>query len=277
MNLLKRIVAGEEIARLDRYENAMHLVARWFASIPNVEPVVRYLWECADLSISPNTISEVRAEVEANIAKIEGQKQKEDQQRNMLAQKLLDARDLKTRTQLEMIIKMQAKIERQDAELTAVHAQLAHERLRADQGWQRYEEANAKCNSMSQSLATANAEVFRLCSEEQRQSAWTLKWFEALHDCATLLNMKVGQSICDAPLKLKSFLANHKFVFINEPKEEPVSNGVSTKTLMHEAIKASHPRMCLMPGIPCNACQDNCCVPTNQGCAIVQMRKPNES
>lgn len=51
----------------------------------------------------------------------------------------------------------------QDAKLDRVHRDLAHERLRADQGWQRYEEANKDRNQLRAELAAIRGKMGDAC------------------------------------------------------------------------------------------------------------------
>ena len=47
------------------------------------------------------------------------------------------------------------EVDKLNAEILALHRQLAAEKLRADQGWQRYENANAQLQGMRSRLAKA--------------------------------------------------------------------------------------------------------------------------
>lgn len=49
---------------------------------------------------------------------------------------------------LEEVKELRATLEAKDAEILALHRNLAGERLRADQGWQRYESANSDRNQL---------------------------------------------------------------------------------------------------------------------------------
>ena len=56
-------------------------------------------------------------------------------------------------THYEQLEAASDKIDALELEILTLHQQLAHERLRADTGWQRYESANADRNSLREQVA----------------------------------------------------------------------------------------------------------------------------
>lgn len=253
MNFLKQLVAKPELNKLDRYELAVQLAARWFAAMPNVAPVLTYVRDVADGKVSPNTISDLRNVVEAHI--------REDAEH----QKTLENY---RQTSSDMTIQeLKAKIEQQEAELNDIHAKHAHERLRADKGWARYDEMNGK-------FKAKDYEFMQLKVLLEAQKDWGLAWYAALIKCAVYLGIPMGaDTITKVPAKLRAYLKNQKFVFINEPKDDwpPV-----TKKMMTEAVRATIQEKYLAPGIPCNGCTDNCCTLNKQTCVLAKTRKPND-
>jgi hypothetical protein len=231
MSFLKRWMASPELKKLERYELAMQLAQRWMASLPEASAALRYIDDVVEGRESPNTISNLQHVLLDKVGR--------------LAEKLNER-------------------EKFEAELDALHAKYAHMRLKADTGWKRYEQANAKYKEKEY-------EVTVLTEKLEEFKDYAFRWYAALVKCAIYLNIPVGHSITEAPAKLKTLLKYRRFIFINEPKDDwpPL-----TKTAMVQAVANTQQIEYLMPGVPCKGCDENCCTLNRQHCVLAKTRSP---
>ena len=255
-NIYKRLVAGKELEELALFKLALSQSRQWFSGVPNVYPVINYIDQVVSKLVSPNVAQDILTKLSSKVV-LEDIKIKQTVDRHLNA-----AHQLRKELE-EAAYKLAAK----EAELNKVHVQLAESQLKARQGWERYEEANQKYMMREKQLADLNQEV-------EIRKEWTLKWYSALMDCAQLMGIKVGESICGTPDRLREFLDNRNFVFRPVPDEQPSSHVLKRSAMEAHiksavALKVSY----IKPGIPCNGCQDNCCTLTADKCTLAKMRK----
>lgn len=90
----------------------------------------------------------------------------------------------------EEIAELRAAIERQAQEVLKLHRDLAAEKLRADQGWHRYEAANSRKNELEAERANWAQEIMALKSRPFTQSH--------VYDWLTLVEKKIGTPTASA-------------------------------------------------------------------------------
>lgn len=62
-NWLKQLVAGKELAELDRIHTAILTADRWFHSDDNVAKVLEYVSGCGDGTVAFGTVNDIREEI----------------------------------------------------------------------------------------------------------------------------------------------------------------------------------------------------------------------
>lgn len=259
MNFLKRLIAGAELERLERYETILHACLDWTRNDEVVTEIIYYCQDVAEEREIPNRENPRIKEINSMILKRD------------TARLELDADSIKTKDQLTSSQEHIAKLEK---ELTKAYADLGHAKLAADAYTDRYNEANKSRKITEDQLLKANEDFQRSTVYSKQISELAKNWHSALYDCAQLLKVGVGKSICESPTYLQRLLSNLRFSF---RKDIVAIDDDMKRTDLEEAITLmllDKSRQFLMPGLPCKSCDDANCCALGKECVIIKMSTP---